>query len=299
MNINIIGVPLFYGCDKKGVDLAPNKLRERNIISIIEKNNHKVFDLGNIYVPETSSKNKYLCHNKMKYLNEVITVNTNLAEQVYHSTNSKRFPIIIGGDHSIGLGSISGISKTYDNLAVVWIDAHGDINTHVTTPSGNIHGMPLAAAMGMGHTNLTELYYDGIKVKPENVFIIGARDLDEGELKLIKDRNLNIYTMEDIKNNSIEYIMKIVNDKLLQKNIDAVHLSFDIDCLDSKLVPGTGTPVCDGMSIEECKFALKSLLETKLIKSLDFVELNTELDNTTQTIDLCVDLINWITKHIK
>ena len=298
MKINLIGVPLFLGCDNKGVDMGPEKLREKNIIGILENNNHTVYDMGNLYVPHVSSKDKYSSHNKMKYLAPIMQVNTNLAHQVYSSLCSKTFPLIIGGDHSLGLGSICGASKYYENLAVIWVDAHGDINTSETSPTGNVHGMPLAAAMGIGDSSLTEVYYSGAKIKPENVFIIGARDLDEGELRLIEDKNLNVYTTEDVKTKGIQNILEEIHNNLIAKKIDAVHLSFDIDCLDSKYVPGTGTPVKNGMSIEEAKFTLKFLMETRLVKSMDFVELNTLLDNTDTTINLCVDLLDWTSKYL-
>ncbi|WP_102400064.1 arginase [Haloimpatiens massiliensis] len=298
MDINIIGVPLFYGCDRKGVDLSPNTLRENGIINIIEKHNHKVYDLGNIYVPAVSEKNKYSHSNKMKYLKEIVDVNTNLAHQVYTSINSGNFPLIIGGDHALGLGSLRGANRKYSKLAVVWIDAHGDINTHETTPSGNVHGMPLAAAMGIGHNDLTNTYYHGVNVNPENVFLIAARDLDKGETQLIKDKNINLYTTNTIKELGIEKVMEDVISKLKSKDIDAVHLSFDIDCLDSNLVPGTGTPVCEGIELSHGKYALKALLETNLICSLDFVELNTKLDSSQQTLNICLELMDWISKHL-
>lgn len=298
MKINLIGVPLFLGCDNKGVDMGPERLREKNIIGILENNNHTVYDMGNLHVPYVTSEDKYSSHNKMKYLTEIMQVNTNLAHQVYSSLCSKTFPLVIGGDHSLGLGSISGASKYYKNLAVIWVDAHGDINTSETSPTGNIHGMPLAAAMGIGDPSLTEIYYSGAKIKPENVFIIGARDLDEGEIKLIEDKKLNVYTTENVKSKGIKNILEEIHSKLILKKIDAVHLSFDIDCLDSKYVPGTGTPVKNGMSVEEVKFTLKFLMETRLVKSMDFVELNTLLDDTDSTINLCVDLLDLTSKHL-
>jgi arginase len=158
--------------------------------------------------------------------------------------------------------------------------------------------MPLAAAMGIGYSSLIDLYYTGAKVKPENVFIVGARDLDEGELSLIEDKKINVYTTEDVKTKGMESILNEIHIILTSKKIDAVHLSFDIDCLDPKYVPGTGTPVKDGMSVDEVKFLLKFLMETRLIKSMDFVELNTKLDQTDTTIDLCMDLLDWTSKYL-
>lgn len=298
MIVNMIGVPLFYGSDKKGVDCAPNKLRENNIVDVIHKDHHEIYDCGNIFVPEVNESSKFSYNNRMKYLKPIIDVNTNLAHEVYSSFTSGSFPFIIGGDHSLGLGSISGASKYYKNLAVIWVDAHGDINTDKTSISGNIHGMPLAAAMGIGPSVLTDLYFKGIKVESKNVFIIGARSLDLGEFNLVHQKSLNVYSMEDIKNKGIEFILKGIHNKLIENNIDAVHLSFDIDCLDPSIVPGTGTPVMDGMSLEDAKFLLKYLMNTRLIKSMDMVELNTLLDKDDSTTKLVIDLVDWTFKYI-
>lgn len=299
MNVNLIGVPIHLGSDRKGVNLGPEILRERGIINIIKKNNHTVYDLGNIHVREVNEEEKFSAHNKMKYIDTIIEVNTNLAHEVYTSLYSGSFPFVIGGDHSLGLGSISGASKLFQDLAVVWIDAHGDINTFETSPTGNVHGMPLAAAMGLGYPPLVNLYYEGIKVKKENVFIFGCRDLDEGEKKIIKDMNLKVWTTNDIVEKGCEEVTNDFVSKLIQCNAKHVHLSFDIDCLDKALVPGTGTPVSQGLYVSEVKCLLKSILETKLVCSMDFVELNSMLDKDNKTVDTAIDLIDWVFKYLQ
>lgn len=293
MDISLIGVPMFFGSDKEGADFGPQKLREKNIVEVLNRNNHTVYDCGDIYVENIQDQQKYDYHSTMKYLKPIIEVNRNLAHQVYSALCSHSFPIIVGGDHSLGLGSISGVSKYYNDIAVIWIDAHGDINTHETSPTGNVHGMPLAAAMGLGYSDLTDLYYKGIKVKPENVFIIGARDLDEGEKELIKKHNMTVYSTEDVQKIGVKKIMELIHSKLKENGIEAVHLSFDIDCIDPEYVPGTGTPVRYGMNVVEAKYILKYLMETKLVKSMDFVELNPKLDQNDKTADLCIDLLSW------
>lgn len=299
MNVDLIGVPMFFGSDVKGVDFGPEKLREKDIDWIIRKNNHNVYDMGNIHIEDVPEDKKFNYHPNMKYLEPIMEVNTNLAKQVYSSLTSHSFPFVVGGDHSLGLGSISGASRFYNKLAVIWVDAHGDINTPETSPTGNVHGMPLAAAMGLGYKGLTDLYYEGVKVSPENVFIIGARDLDEGEEKLIKEMNLNVYSTDDVKIKGIDNIMNEVYEILINNGVDAVHLSFDIDCLDSELVPGTGTPVKDGMTLNQAKYLLKYLMTTNLVKSLDFVELNSALDKDDSTADLVIDLIDWTFKYLQ
>jgi arginase len=299
MDINLIGVPVCFGSDRHGVNFGPEKLREKDVVNIIKKNNHTIYDLGNIYIKKVGESDKYSSHERMKYFDQIVEIDTNLAQQVYNALASGNFPFVIGGDHSLGLGSISGSSKHFDNLAVVWIDAHGDINTHETTPSGNIHGMPLAAAMGIGHEKLVNLYYDGPKIKPENVFIIGARDLDEGEYELIKKLKLNLWTTKNIKENGVEKVIGQVMKLIKDRKIRNVHLSFDIDSLDDSLVPGTGTPVAEGLNVDEIRYILKSFMESKLINSMDFVELNTALDKDDITADTVIDLIDWTFKYLQ
>lgn len=151
MKINVIGVPLNLGCDRAGVERAPNHLRERGLMGVIRKNGHKAFDLGNLYVPPVSEADKFVRGNSMKYLDAIVEVNTNLAELVYDTLRGGAFPLVIGGDHSLGLGSASGVGKCYDDFGIIWLDAHGDINTSETSPSGNIHGMPLSALLSLIH----------------------------------------------------------------------------------------------------------------------------------------------------
>lgn len=298
MDISLIGVPIMYGCDRQGAQYGPEKLRHKGIIEIIKKHGKNVYDLGNLFIPDIPVENKYAHHKKIKYLKPVVDINTNLAHSVFSALTSKSFPFIIGGDHSIGLGSISGSSKFHNNLAVIWIDAHGDINTGETSPSGNSHGMPLAAALGVGEPSLVNVYYNGPKVKPENVFIIGARDLDQGEIELAEELNLNLYTMDSIRKVSLESVIQEIIDIINKSNVDGIHLSFDIDVLDKSLVPGTGTPVEKGFSLDEGKILLKELLALGMIKSMDLVELNPLLDENDTTAELCIELVDWIFKYL-
>lgn len=298
MNVNIIGVPMYYGADKKGPEFGPDKLREKKIQGLIRQHGHVVYDMGNLYVPEVKEYNKYFSHPNMKYLDAIIDVNTNLAHSVYASHQSGSFPLVVGGDHSLGLGSISGSSRAHKNLAVIWMDAHGDINTHDTSSSGNIHGMPLAKAMGIGYEDLANVYFEGVKVPKENVFIVGARDLDEGEIELIEREQLNVITADEIHEKSIETVWEEINAKLVAQGVEAIHLSFDLDFIDSAFVPGTGTPVPGGMDVAQTKFMLKSIASTGMVKAMDFVELNVLLDRNDTTAELAADLINWTFKHL-
>ncbi|MDU1414209.1 MAG: arginase [Clostridium sp.] len=295
MDINLIGVPLYYGCDKVGVDDGPNTLRKAGVKQALESKNNKVYDLGNIYVEKNIDKNPFNAGVNAKYIDEILEVNESLAQQVYASLCAKGFPVILGGDHSLAAGSLAGISKFYeDDLAVVWIDAHGDINTFETSPSGNVHGMPLAASMGVGDKSLTNLFFDGVKVNSKNVFIIGARDLDKGELELIKELKLNVWTMDDIKSIGMDKLCEQVKEKLLSLGVNNVHISFDVDSIDPVHIKGTGTPVPNGFTVDEGKEILKTLFDTKLVKSMDFVEFNPKLDDTDVTLNNCMDILKEV-----
>jgi arginase len=285
-----------YGCDRDGAQHGPNKLRDKGILNAIKKHKNTVYDLGNIYIPEIPASEKYTHHKKIKYLKPIVDMNNSLAQLVYSALCSKNFPLVIGGDHSLGIGSISGASRFHDNLAVIWIDAHGDINTYETSPSSNAHGMPLSAALGKGEPSLINVYYDGAKVKPQNVYIIGARDLDKGEIQLAQELSLNLYTMDHVRRIGIDNTIEQVLNKIKSSNVDGIHLSFDIDVLDKSLVPGTGTPVDNGFNVDDIKGILKKLLATNLVKSMDLVELNPLLDINDTTSDLCIDLVDWIFK---
>lgn len=300
MNINLIGVPLFLGCDKPGVEKGPDALRENNILSIFKNHGHNIYDLGNLYVPSFEANNKFCDHNNMKYLSQIVGINTNLAHLVYSSLNSHNFPLVIGGDHSLGLGSLSGVSREFgEDLGVIWVDAHGDINTFETSPTGNVHGMPLSAAMGLGHEDLTNLYFHGIKVKPENVFIIGARDLDKGELEIIEKHSLNVWTTNDIKEKGVNNVCNELKTLVKKSGIKNMHLSFDIDSLDSSLVPGTGTPVNSGLNLDEVKRILKEIFSLHNIRSMDFVEFNPKIDKEDITLKNCLDLLDFIALNLK
>lgn len=299
MNISIIDMPIFYGCDNPGVENGPKVLRENKLLDIFNKR-HQVCDMGEVHIKNVSSNDKYAANAKMKYLDEVIRSNVELGDKVYESLSNSYLPLVIGGDHSLALGSIAGSSKFFkDDLAIIWVDAHGDINTPETSPSGNIHGMPLASSMGVGDKILTNLYFDGIKVKPENVFLLGCRDLDLGELELVKNKNLNLWTMEDIKNKGIQVVLKELIEALNKTKVNNVHLSFDIDALDPSYVPGTGTPVKDGLAFSEGKIVIETILDTSLVKAIDFVEFNPALDKNSRTLETCLEMLKVMSKALE
>lgn len=234
----------------------------------------------------------------MKYLDAIVEVNNNLAELVYDTLRGGAFPLVIGGDHSLGLGSASGVGKSFEDFGIIWLDAHGDLNTNETSPSGNIHGMPLSALMGMGSEELVNIYGQGNKVNPQNVFLVGTRSLDEGELALIDREHLSVYTMETIHLKGIGFVAEDIKRKLKERKIRNVHFSIDVDSIDPRFAPGTGTRVSEGLIPDEFKDFVEHMLSTNLIKSMDLVELNPDLDTNDLTTNLCLDIIDYITARL-
>jgi len=201
-----------------------------------------------------------------------------------------RFPLILGGDHSIAIGTIAGLAKHKKNMGVIWFDAHGDINTGETSPSGNIHGMSLAVSLGIGHPNLIHIYGEQPKIKPENVVIIGARDLDPGERKLIKQLGIKVYTMHEIDRLGMPRVMEEAIG-IVSRGTDGVHLSLDLDGLDPHDCPGVGTPVIGGISYRESHLAMEMLAEADVLTSAEFVEVNPILDVQNKTAKVAVALL--------
>ncbi len=298
MKVNVIGVPLNLGCDREGVEQAPNHLRERGLMKLIRQNGHRAFDLGNLYVPSVVEQDKFARGKSMKYLDAIVEVNNNLAELVYDTLRGGAFPLVIGGDHSLGLGSASGVGKCFDDFGIIWLDAHGDVNTNETSPSGNIHGMPLSALMGKGSEELVNIYAPGNKVHPENVFLVGTRSLDDGEQELIRNERLSIYPMELIRSRGIGFVAEDIKRQLKERRIRNIHFSIDVDSIDPSYAPGTGTTVPDGLTPDEFNTFVDQIIATNLVKSMDLVELNPELDTDERTTRLCLHIIDYITRRI-
>jgi arginase len=197
------------------------------------------------------------------------------------------FPLFIGGDHSIALGTIGGVSASR-RTGVIWVDAHGDFNTHETSPSGNIHGMPLAALCGYGRTELVDLGRKGAKINPKDVVLVGIRDLDPGEQELLRESGATVYTMREIDEVGIAEIMRRALAKL--KHLEHIHLSLDMDSLDPTHAPGVGTPVSGGLTSRETHLIMEMLADHGKISSMDIVEVNPILDDRNRTAELAVEL---------
>lgn len=285
-DISIIGVPMDLGQSRRGVDMGPSAIRYAEVIKRLERLDYHVQDLGDIPIP----RHKQVHDGRLLNVDVVAEVNETLAQMVDQEIQKQRFPLILGGDHSIAIGSLAGIAKHYENLGVIWYDAHGDLNTDQTSPSGNIHGMPLAASLGLGHEKLTKIYGYQPKVKPENIVMIGIRDLDPPEKDLIRELNIRVYTMHEIDRLGMPTVMEDAIDYLKQRT-DGVHLSLDLDGLDPSEAPGVGTPVIGGITYRESHLAMEMLAEADMITSAEFVEVNPILDERNKTAQVAVALM--------
>ncbi|MGM0873198.1 MAG: arginase [Bacillota bacterium] len=288
-HISIIGVPMDLGQSRRGVDMGPSAIRYAGVVERLEKLDYEIHDKGDIEIGRPG-KNEEVSDGNLKYLKAVSKASDKLASAVNEVVESGSFPLVFGGDHSIAIGTLAGISKHYKNLGVIWYDAHGDLNTGETSPSGNIHGMPLAVSLGIGHPALTNIADYSPKVKPENIVIIGARSLDGGERELIRENGIKVYTMHEIDRLGMTKVMEEAVEYLKSKT-DGVHLSLDLDGLDPSDAPGVGTPVLGGISYRESHLAMEILEESKIITSAEFVEINPILDEKNKTATVAVALM--------
>lgn len=287
--IDIIGAPSTFGQRKLGVDLGPTAIRYAGLISRLKQLDLDVYDKGDIKVPAVNIEKFHSEQKGLRNYDEIIDVNQKLNKEVSASIENNRFPLVLGGDHSIAVGSVSAISKHYNNLGVIWYDAHGDLNIPEESPSGNIHGMPLRILTGEGPKELLEL--NSNVIKPENIVLIGMRDLDKGERQFIKDHNIKTFTMSDIDKLGIKEVIENTIEYLKSRNVDGVHLSLDVDALDPLETPGTGTRVLGGLSYRESHFALELLHQSHLISSMDLVEVNPLIDSNNHTAEQAVSLV--------
>jgi arginase len=286
--ISVIGLPMDLGQSRRGVDMGPSAIRCAGIFERLEQLNIEVEDLGDIIVGRPGNANKP--GTNLKNLPLVAKGNTLLATRVDEIIEDGSFPLVLGGDHSIAIGTLAGVAKHYENVGVIWYDAHGDLNTEDTSPSGNIHGMPLAVSIGIGHPDLINIHGSAPKVKPENIVIIGARSLDEGEKELIRDKGIKVFTMHEIDRMGMTRVMEECIDYLRERT-DGVHLSLDLDGVDPADAPGVGTPVIGGISYRESHLAMEMLAESNLITSAEFVEVNPILDERNKTAIVAVALM--------
>lgn len=286
--ISIIGVPLDMGASQLGTRLGPEAIRIAGLIDRLEAMDYSIMDLGNIAVKGEYKLKK--SPDNLNHLETIIDANEDLSIIVDTIIKKNRLPLILGGDHSSVLGSVKGVLNNYENPGIIYFDAHADINTEVTTPTGNIHGMPIASLMGMGDKRLSGIGEARGVLKPENIVYIGLRDLDLGEREIIRNLGIKAFSVQDIDRLGIEEVM---NEALeyISKNTDVIHVSFDVDCLDPKVAPGTGVKVLGGLNFREAKIALELTSQLDNICSVEFVEVNPLLDDQNETAEVATALI--------
>ncbi|HSW55358.1 MAG TPA: arginase [Ignavibacteriaceae bacterium] len=291
-NVSIIGFPMDLGADRRGVDMGPSALRIAGLQAKLEALGYKVEDNGDIKI-EIMERQK-IKNTKLKYIDEIIKTSKMLAEKVEKILEKGSFPLCIGGDHSMALGTISGIAsyckKRKLRLGVIWIDAHSDMNTDETSPSGNIHGMPLAALLGLGCDELVNFFGFSPKLHPENCALIGIRSIDEAEKLNIKKLKVPIYTMNDIDKLGIHRIIAKVL-KQFRERVDHIHISFDVDSVDPLVAPGVGTPIPGGLSYREAHLLMETIAECGCMSSLEIAELNPILDHKNQSAVFTAELV--------
>jgi len=290
--IRVIGVPLDLGQTRRGVDMGPSAMRVAGLEKRLEALGHVVDDGGNISVSIAETKSEGDPH--AKYLKDITKACTVEAEQVVKTLEQGMTPMVIGGDHSVAAGTVSGVAEFYrrrdEKIGLIWIDAHSDINTPETSPSGNVHGMPLAALLGLGPATLSNIFGWSPKVSPENVVIVGVRDIDTTEKENIRKAGVTeVYTMRDIDERGMRAVMEDAL-RCAGRGTAGYHVSLDMDWIDPEDAPGVGTPVRGGATYREAHLAMEIIADHGRMTSFEVVEVNPVIDEHNRTADLAVEL---------
>ena len=289
MKIGIVGAPVDLGQQRRGVDMGPSAIRIARLEQRLEGLGHSVKDFGN--VPAADMSVASVGDKRVRYLAEVVRQCGQIAEKVATTVSKGFFPLVLGGDQSTSIGTLAGLSKTSGSRrGIIWLDAHGDFNTPKTTPSGNIHGMALAAILGYGNPSLAHLGGFSPKGLEKNAVLIGGRDFDPGEAKAIEHSKITVFTMKAIDELGMRKVMQEAI-RTAGAGVDQVHVSFDVDVVDPMEAPGTGTPVRGGLTYREAQLAMETLNDSRRVTSAEFVEVNPILDTANHTGELVVELI--------
>ncbi|MEF3276027.1 MAG: arginase [Chloroflexus sp.] len=287
--VAIIGVPIDLGSGRRGVDMGPSAIRYAGLSRRLGELGYDVIDFGNLATPMVETTPLPPPDSRLRYLEPIADVCARLADMVVEVVRQAMLPLILGGDHSIAIGSASG-SARYRRLGLLWIDAHADFNDESTTPSGNVHGMPLAVLTGRGHPLLTGLAGRMPAFDPAQVVLIAVRDIDPLEREALRAAPITVFTMHDIDRRGMAAVMDQAL-SIVTRATDGFHLSFDLDVVDPREAPGVGTPVSGGISAREAHLAMELIAESGALRSLDIVEVNPILDERNATAALAVELI--------
>jgi arginase len=284
--VSILGVPMDLGQDRRGVDMGPSAIRYARLQRSLEELGLQVTDLGNaeVPIPETVRREE-----EVRHLHAIRDVCETVARRARTMISEGSFPVFLGGDHSVSIGAVSGAAAAAGRTGVIWLDAHADFNTPETSPSGNIHGMPLAALTGRGHPDLVGIGEKESDVLTEDIVIVGLRSVDTEERRLLGEAGVRAYTMKEIDAYGAASVVRRALGDL--SHLERVHLSFDLDVVDPGIAPGVGTPVRGGLTYREAHLVMELINEAGIVTSLDVVEVNPILDERNGTAELAVELV--------
>jgi arginase len=289
-NVRVVGAPTDYGANRRGVDMGPSAIRYAGLAEELARAGREVVDDGDVRAPRAEERDPEAeppASGRAKFLRETREVATRLADRVAGALDAGELPLVLGGDHSVAIGSVTGSARDAE-IGAVWFDAHGDFNTPETSPSGNVHGMPLAAVLGVGEFADVEWANAG-GLRAENVAIVGLRSVDPSERPAIADSDVTTFTMSDVDERGIASVADDALD-VAAAGTDGVHVSLDLDWLDPREAPGVGTPVRGGVTYREAHAALEAVAERDRLRSLDLVEVNPILDERNETASLATEL---------
>jgi len=289
--IRVIGVPLDLGQSRRGVDMGPSAVRVAGLEARLEALGFVVEDAGNIAVAIPEQKKEG--HPRAKYLKEITATCIKQAELVLKTLEAGKTPVVLGGDHSVAAGTVAGVAEFFrkqnQKLGLIWIDAHTDINTPESSPSGNVHGMPLAAIMGLGPPELANILGFSPKIAPENCVLVGVRDIDAAEKENVRRAGIEVYTMRDIDERGMRAVMEDAL-RAAGRGTAGYHVSLDMDWVDPEDAPGVGTPVRGGATYREAHLAMEIIADHGRLTSFEIVEVNPVIDEHNRTADLAVEL---------
>jgi arginase len=288
--VRIIGAPTDYGANRRGVDMGPSAIRYAGLADQLRDADIEPVDAGDVQAPRAEERSPETLppHDETaKFFEETKRVCSQLSEAVATALTADELPLVLGGDHSVAIGSVSG-SAAAEPIGAIWFDAHADLNTPESSPSGNIHGMPLAAALGIGGFG-DDAWATAPNLREKNVVLVGLRSVDEAEKRLLDEREITVFTMSDIDSRGIT---AVVEDALAvaTDGVDSIHLSLDLDWLDPTQAPGVGTPVRGGVTYREAHSAMEQVATASVVRSLDLVEVNPTLDQYNETAELATEL---------
>ena len=275
------------GAGRRGVDMGPSAIRYAGLDERLLRLGFECEDLGNVRAATPEATESGDPH--ARFLPQIKDTCAGVAERVSAAVTDGRLPIVLGGDHSIALGTLGGLAASHGPGGAIWFDAHGDLNTPETSPSGNVHGMPLAAALGVADDTFASDAWPLPALRPEHVVLIGVRSLDDGERELVHELGVSVHTMTDLDRKGVEPAVREALERVAGAAF--VHISLDMDVVDPDVAPGVGTPVRGGLSYREAHLAMELVAESGLLGSMDVVEVNPILDRETVTAALAVELV--------